>query len=270
MGTTLNFHKKAGNYKILTRYITHMQQQKKSGLIVTLVIVLIVAVLAVGGYLIFGSKISGLSATNNTASTSPTFTAAANVATVNGVAITKATYDTAFANAIASYQAQGIQATSSSDLAKVRTQVLDSLISNELLAQAITASKMVVTPAEVEKEYQALVTQAGGAEGFKTTLTKNNLTEAQLRINIEKQLLTQKFLLANVDAKSITVTDAEIAKFYADYSASQKASGATTAVPTLKTLSAQIKQQLTGDKEQVLINNFIATLRTKANVVITP
>lgn len=247
-----------------------MQQQNKSGLIVTLIIVLIVAFLAVGGYLIFGSEIAGYSTNdNNATSTSKTFGVATNIATVNGVAITKAAYDTAFANAIASYQAQGIQATSSEDLAKVRAQVVDSLISNELLAQAITASKMTITPAEVEKEFQALVTQAGSAEDFKTTLTKNNLTEAQLRINIEKQLLTQKFLLANIDAKSVTVSDAEIAKFYADYSASQKVSG-NKSVPTLKTLSAQIKQQLTGDKQQALIVNFISALRAKANVVIIP
>ncbi len=246
-----------------------MQQQNKSGLIVTLIIILIVAVLAVGGYLAFGSKIASLTALSNATTTSPVVSTVANVATVNGVAITKATYDTAFTNAIASYQAQGIQATSSEDVAKVRTQVLNSLIGNELLSQAITASKMVVTPAEVEKEYQALVTQAGSAEAFKTTLTKNNLTDAQLRTNIEKQLLTQKFLRANIDAKAATVTDAEVAKFYTDYSASQKASGVKT-VPTLKTLSAQIKQQLAGDKEQALISNFIETLRSKANVVITP
>ncbi|MEI6304822.1 MAG: SurA N-terminal domain-containing protein [Candidatus Taylorbacteria bacterium] len=246
-----------------------MQEQKKSSLVVTLLIILIVAVLAVGGYLIFGSNIKGLSMGDKTA-TSTLFTSGttANVATVNGVAITKAIYDSAFTSTIASYQAQGIQATSSDDLAKVRTQVLDGLIGNELLTQALTASKMAVTPAEVETEYQALVTQSGGVEGFKAALTKNNLTDAQLRINIEKQILTRKFLLSNIDTKSTTVTDAEIAKFYAEYSASQKASG-NKSVPAMKDLSAQIKQQLTGDKEQALINKFIATLRASADVVIT-
>ena len=136
------------------------------------------------------------------------------------------------------------------------------------LVQGVTKAGIKATPAEVETQFQAVLKQTGGAEGLAAELTKSNLTEAQLRENISKQLAVQAYLLQNIDVKSITVTDAEVAQFYADYSKAQKDAGVKT-VPALKELSAQIKQQITANKEQTLIVNFIASLRAAAKVETT-
>lgn len=230
----------------------------KSSMSKIIIAVVVVAVLAVAGY--FAMK--GGKTMTPTAS-------AASVATVNGVAIPKATFDTQLASTIASYQAQGIAATSTADVAQVKTQVLDNLISNELLNQAVTVAGIKTSAADVETQYQALLTQAGGADKLQTQMTAANLTEAQLRDNISKQLAVQTYLAQNIDTKSITATDAEIAQFYADYSKAQKAAGQKT-VPALSTLSAQIKQQIITNKENALVTTFIASLRAKANVVVSP
>ena len=96
---------------------------------------------------------------------------------------------------------------------------------------------------------------------MKTQLTVANITEAQLRENIARQIAIQAYLLKNIDSASITVTDKEISDFYTEYSKTQ-----TAKVPSLKDLTAQIKQQITTNKQQVLVNAFILSLRAKAKI----
>jgi len=221
-------------------------------------VVLVLVILAIGGYFVFGKNKMQSPINNNVGS----------VATVNGVVISKTSYDAQLANSIASYKTQGVDVTDVTKLAQIKTEVLDNLIGDELLKQAVVAAGIKTAGEEVEKQFQDILTQAGGADALKAELVKNNLTEAQLRDNISKQLAIQTYLLQNIDIKSITVSDAEIAQFYADYSKAQTASGQKT-IPALKDLSAQIKQQLISNKQQTLVANFITALRAKAKVEIT-
>ena len=218
-----------------------------------IIAVLVLIVLLVGAYFVIkGGKIG--SATNTSAS----------VATVNGVAISKATFETQLASTISSYTAQGGNASSTAELATLKQQVLNNLIDTELLNQAAKAAGITASSTEVEAQYQAILTQAGGATGLATELKQNNMTDAQLRANIAQQLSIQAYLLQNINVSAITASDAEIAAFYTQYSAAQKAAGQT--VPALATLSAQIKQQIISNKEQTLIANFIAGLQAKATI----
>lgn len=219
--------------------------------------VLVVIVLIVAGYLLLGRK-----------TTKPVEQKVDSVATVNGVAIPKTAFETQLANALDTVKAQGVDTTNEAKLAEIKTQVLNDLISNELVNQGVAKAGIKVTPEEVETQFQAILKQAGGAEGLAKELTKSNLTEAQLRENISKQLAVQAYLLQNIDVKSITVSDDEIAQFYTDYSKAQKDAGEKT-IPALKELSEQIKQQIIANKQQALIVNFVATLRAAAKVETT-
>lgn len=232
-----------------------MENLNKKNKIVSIV-VLVLAVLLIGSYFVFGKNKTNTPVVDK-----------ASVATVNGVAISKTSYDTQLASAIDTYKTQGIDVTDATKLSQIKTEVLDNLVGNELLTEEIAASGIKVTPEEVEKQFQDILNQTGGADAFKAELQKNNITEAQLRDNISKQLAIQAYLSKNIDVSSITVSDAEIAQFYADYSKAQKDSGQV--VPALKDLSAQIKQQITSNKRQDLITTFVASLRAKAKVEIT-
>ena len=218
--------------------------------------VVVIVILLVAGYFVFGK-----SKTTNLPITSPS------VATVNGVDIPKATYDTQLAAAIASYKTQGTDVTTNpSQLAQVKEQVLDTLINNELLSQEVKAAGITASSTQVDTQYQAMVTQEGGATQLAADLAKNNMTAAQLRANITQQLAEQTYLLQHIDVNSITTNNDEIAQFYAQYSASQKAASSTIAIPTLKVLSAQIKQQIISNKQQAAITSIISGLRAKATI----
>ncbi len=223
------------------------------------IVVLVLVILALVGYFTFGKNKIQSPVNNNVAS----------AATVNGDIITQKAYDDQLASSIASYKTQGVDVTDATKLSQIKTQVLDNLIADKLISQGVAASGIKATAEEVEKQFQTILTQVGGTEALKTDLVNNNLTEAQLRENISKQLAAQTYLLQNIDTKSITVSDAEIAQFYADYSKEQKAKDAKAVIPALKNLSDQIKQNLISNKQQVLVVNFIASLRAKAKINIT-
>ncbi|MEK7213919.1 MAG: SurA N-terminal domain-containing protein [Patescibacteria group bacterium] len=232
--------------------------------------VIVIVVLVIIGYLVFSGKTVKLSIVDKANNkTSVTADKPSDIAIkINDTVILKTVYDAQLASAIDSLKAQKVDVTNADILSKVKTQVVNDIISNELVAAGIISSGVKPTVEEIETQFQAIVKQAGGEEKFKEELVKSNLAETQLRDNISKQLAVQKYLLQNIDVKSITINDAEISQFYADYSKAQKDAGQKT-VPVLKELSAQIKQQITANKQQVLINNFIASLREKAKIEIS-
>lgn len=217
-------------------------------------VVLIVAGLALYG--VYGKK--------SAKTDQPIATETASVAKVNGVAITKANYDTQLANAISAYKSQGIDTDKPENLAQIKTQVLNDLISNELVMQAIDKEGIKVAPEEAEKQYQALVANAGGIDKLKTQMVTSNITEEQLRQNISRQLSVQAYLLKHIDVSSANVTDEEIKKFYDDGVKGQEKP------PAFKDVKDQIKQQLITNKQQVLINGFVQTLKEKAQIETTP
>lgn len=182
------------------------------------------------------------------------------VAKVNGVDITKAVYESQLANAISTLKAQGVNTDDAAKLTEIKNGVLNDLINNELLNQAVAASGVAATADEIEKQVQALVAQVGGADKFAAELTKANLTEAQLRINIGKQLSVQKYLLSKIDVSTATASDAEVTKYYNDNVKGQKGA------PSLKDATAQIKQLIINAKQQQLVAAFIQTLRQSAKI----
>lgn len=182
------------------------------------------------------------------------------IAKVNGVDITKSAYDSQLAAAITTLKSQGINTDDATQLSAIKTQVLNDLIGSELVNQAVKASGVTATADEIEKQVQAIVAQIGGADKLPAELAKANLTEAQLRENIAKQLAAQKYLLTKIDISTATASDAEVTKFYND-----NVKGKTGA-PALKDVTDQIKQQIINTKQQQLLAAFIQTLRQTAKV----
>jgi hypothetical protein len=226
--------------------------EKKSSKMKIIVGLIVVALIALGGYMYF-SKMKVETKSDLVTTVEP-------VATVNGVNITQEAFDSQLAASITALKAQGVDLSASTTDAQLRVQVLNDLINTELVNQGIKATNTGATAQEIEAQFQALVTQLGGTAKLQEELTKAQLTEAKLRENITRQLTVQKYLSANVNVASTTVTDAEIKKFYDDNTKGQ------TGVPALKDVKEQIRQQLLQQKQQVLINAFLETLRAKAKI----
>lgn len=182
------------------------------------------------------------------------------VATVNGVEIAKSAYESQLASAITTLKARGVNTDDATQLTQIKNQVLTDLINNEVLNQAVKASGVTATADEVEKQVQALVAQVGGADKFAGELVKANLTEAQLRDNISKQLAAQKYLLTKVDVSKAVASEEEITKFYNDNVKGQ------TGAPALKDVKEQIRQQIVNTKQQQLVLAYVETLKVGAKI----
>ena len=182
------------------------------------------------------------------------------VARVNGEAISKSVYDESVASMRATLEAQGADFSNAELTAQMEKQVLDSLIDAELLHQAALEKNFGASEADVQTEYDALVTQLGGAEALQSQMASVGLTDTELRTDIGKQLSIRAYLTANIDTTALTVSEEETVAFYDGVAlpADQK--------PTLEEVRAQIEAQLKAQKEQALIAEHVTTLRTAANI----
>lgn len=187
------------------------------------------------------------------------------VAVVNGEEIQRAELDTRFAqteqNLVA--QGQGAQLQDETVRAQLETQILDQLIAETLVAQQAEEENISVTAAEVDEQIQTLTTQAGSEEAFATQLTQAGLTEAELRANIQDQLLTQKYLESVIDLESVEVTDEEVQAAYDEIAASQEN------VPALDDqIREQLRAQLLQQEQGALVAEHVAELRGEAEIEI--
>lgn len=219
--------------------------------------IVVLAIIGVGVYFLF---VSG----SNDDTPNDNATLEGNVALVNSKAITQENFETQLAGALTSFASQGADVKNPEILLQIKTQVLNDLINNELVRQNIEKSEIKVSTEDVDREVQIVLDQAGSQEAFEQQLTSAGLTEEQLRSNISNQLAIQVYLAQNVDISGITITDEELQKFYDDSKAAQPD------LPPLEEVTDQARQQLLTNKQQLLVNEFIATLREEADVETTP
>lgn len=212
------------------------------------IISIAVVVLVVGAIATFAFMGAGKKSTSNS------------VAKVNGSEISREEYDKQLALVISNYKTQGVDTENVDILGQIKTQVLEDLINNKLVDAGIAEAGISATAEQVEAQYQLLVTQAGGVEKLNEQLTIANLTEAQLRENILKQIAIQAYLAKNIDVSTATASDEEAQQFYDTNVKSQQNA------PAFDTIKDQIKAQIVANKQQQLINTFIASLRGKATI----
>ena len=182
---------------------------------------------------------------------------------VNGEKIKQSEIDKRIKQILSSPQAQGIDTTDPTLLTQVRQQVLNELINTAILLQAAEEAGIVSDPEAVEEEYQLAVTQNGGEEALTEQLSIGGISIAEFRENLRDQLIIREFITVNTTIFSQSVTEEEVAEFYEQITASQEG------VPPLSEIRLQVETQLIGNKQQVELDTFIATLREAALIDIT-
>lgn len=184
------------------------------------------------------------------------------VAKVNGVEVSRFDYENRF-EAISNNSAQqGFDPADATVASQIKEEALNVLINTKLLIQAAEENEIEVTDEEVEEEYQKIVVNLGGEEGLAEAMKNMNLSEEKLRKDIREQLAITELIQIKTNYSEITVSDAEVAEYYQNVSASN------ADIPELETVSEQIKAQILSEKQQDVIGNLIETLRIGANIEI--
>ena len=134
------------------------------------------------------------------------------VATVNDVVITQAQFDLEMGRVQQRFRQSG-RFPGQPELAQIRQAVLDNLIARELLYQESKKKGFRGSEEEVNEQIEALKGRFPSEAEFQTALTNMNITEAQLRSQIEQDIAIRKFV-NNTFVDKVTISEAEIKAYY--------------------------------------------------------
>lgn len=98
---------------------------------------------------------------------------------------------------------------------KIRHEVLDILISQELLWQAAKKDKLLASDQDVEKALQQVSSQFADKNDFISKIREGGFDEKSYRKNLKQQLSAQQWLEKNV-YKKLSVDNKEIHTFYTE------------------------------------------------------
>jgi parvulin-like peptidyl-prolyl isomerase len=140
------------------------------------------------------------------------------VAVVAGTTVTKADFDELFKQAEAAYKAQqrDFPAAGSPEYETLKSRTVSFLVQRVEFEKEAAGLGITVTDADVDKKLADLKQQFFGGDDakYQAELKKLGLSEASLRDQLRASLLSQK--IYDKVTKDVTVTDAEIRKYYDD------------------------------------------------------
>ena len=133
-------------------------------------------------------------------------------AVVNGTVITQAELDSQMKIVIDRLRASG-RLPDVSQLDQIRSQVLENLVARELLYQESQKKGIKISEEEVNKQLINVKAQFPNEAEFNNALTRMNLTEANIKEKLQRDLALKKLIEDEV-APKVTVSDSDIRAFY--------------------------------------------------------
>lgn len=195
------------------------------------------------------------------------------VAEVNGEEIGKDEFSTMYE---AQFQQMSQQAQASGgdvDEEQLRTQVVENLISTELLLQEADKRNISVSDAEVEQTLQGLAQQNGleSVEALEAALEEQGMERSEIDDQVRVQIQVDEVIAD--EAGDIEPTAAEVRAFYDQMAAQQEQAGGqagqeSQALPPLEDVRAQVVERLKSQEQSKVAEVLVKDLRASADVVV--
>lgn len=134
------------------------------------------------------------------------------IAEVNKSGITSNQLQSAFLKAISGYDDAVLSSLDQSAIVSFKKNILDQLIDTELLYQQAQKEKIKISNDEINLEIDKLKKNFSSPEEFDEALKVNNITPAQLKENIKRQLMIN-FILEEA-RKQVSISDEELLEYY--------------------------------------------------------
>lgn len=215
---------------------------------------------AAGAYYLWHERMNA-SGGSQAAASLDSVTYPAVVATVNGEDIAGSELKKSVKQTENIAQQQGANLSDASVQNMIQDQSLSLLVNSTLLVQAAKKDNLTATKEDIDTQYKDVEDQFGGADALNAQMQKDGLTEADLRKNIEEQLIIKAYLEKQPAYANATVTDSDIQTAYESYKAQYG-----TSTPALDQISSQIKDQLIQQKQQDAINGILDALRASSTI----
>jgi peptidyl-prolyl cis-trans isomerase C len=134
-----------------------------------------------------------------------------NIAMVNGVAIPRADFDREFSAVQMRLSMQG-QAIDDTQISAIKNNILESLISRELLYQESQKVGIKAEDKAVEEEFSEWRKQFPDEAQFKEMMANMNLSEDILKAEIRQRMVIEQFI--EKQFTNLSVSDKEIKEYY--------------------------------------------------------
>lgn len=168
------------------------------------------------------------------------------VAVVNGVEISSKSFNHELRPLLEGISEQENKP-NEAQLLNIKKKILEKLIVNELLYQESQKEGIQIGDAEVDKRVDGLKRKYDGESAFKKDLAKLGLTEADLTLQMRKEMMIQQYVYKKF-VENLTVTEKELADYYEKYG------------------KEKIKQNLKQIKAQQELNDYVDKLKAGAAV----
>lgn len=221
----------------------------------TLIALLILIILGVGGWYLYTNKDTLFPSGDNGEEQKEDGI----VALVNGEEVSQDDFN-ALQTQVASQQGIDVSSLTQEEKTNFETQVLNTLISQVLLRQAIGDSQTSVDDSQIDEQVENIKNRFETEAAFNEALSSQGATLGDLREQVRSQLTTQTYLNEQLDFESLSATDAEIQSTYEQAVAGQEDA------PALSDVRGQVQQLVLQQKQQQLVNELIEELRADADI----
>lgn len=141
-------------------------------------------------------------------------------------------------------------------------QVADALIEEELVKQLGIKEDISVDQSDIDEAYENIQEQIGGAEALESALEANNMTEKQLRDQLENELVLKAII-----EPTLEYTDEDLANFFEEY---KEFLYEDTAEVTFEDKREEIEkyyvEQKTFEERDTILNEFRKDVTIQVNV----
>jgi peptidyl-prolyl cis-trans isomerase SurA len=186
------------------------------------------------------------------------------VAIVNGEEIAKEKFDLYYEQMKANYAMMGLNMEDADEemVEMLQQQVLNDMINTTIILQQAKKDNITIDDETIAAEIDSIKESFTNEEEFEQALTAANITLDDLKNDITNSLLLNKYLEANIDQESITVTDEELQQLYELYY------GEAEDAPDFEEVKAGLKLQVMQEKSNQLLSALIEELRADSEIEI--
>lgn len=180
---------------------------------------------------------------------------------VNGESITMADYERLLENTKMQYQQEGVDFSTAEGQTlevQLKTEVIDSLIYQELLSQEAEKKGYSASPEEVDTEYNTIRDQFGDEKQFNEVLKANKITAEELKEQLTLEIVIEKFIEG--EFTGITLTEEEIQSGYDRYSEE------VDDFPALEEVRAELEEVLIAEKKDNMVFTFLEETKAGSEI----
>lgn len=182
------------------------------------------------------------------------------VAVVNGEEVAMEEFERQLDQFKANYEQQGLPFPEGEDLAQLKQQIVDQLVSKTLLVQEADSRGITATEDEIQSQYEETVKGFPDKKAFEQALEDQGLSQEDLERLIADSIKIENLLDPVVEKAEVDApTEDELHKLYDQYSQQQE-------LPPFEDVKDQLEAELLNQRQNEVVQDFIQELKAESTI----